>query len=282
MGRQTSGFPNCGQSGYGSSLKVLAPGPISSNDSGNSMPSFSVILAAAGKSSRFNDPNFKKPFANLGRKPVWLYSAELFQKVRDVKQVILVISPEDKDEFFARFGPNIAVMGIDVVMGGAERADSVEKGLAKVDSACDYVAIHDAARPCISRDLIVSVFDAAVQHGAAIPAIPVNSTLKRSASGDAIDETVDRSNLYQAQTPQAFKRELIQELYANRDGAQPTDEAQLLEMNGQKVALVAGSPFNIKVTTSEDLRFAKACLDAMPVSKLDAPIHPFANDNLFR
>ncbi|MDG1874383.1 MAG: 2-C-methyl-D-erythritol 4-phosphate cytidylyltransferase [Mariniblastus sp.] len=246
------------------------------------MPSFSVILAAAGKSSRFNDPNFKKPFANLKNKPVWLYSAELFQKVAGVKQVIMVISPEDKDEFIGRFGANVAVMGIDVVLGGAERADSVEKGLAKVDPSCDYVVIHDAARPCIDQELIVSVMDAAIEFEAAVPAIPINSTLKRSAAGKMIDETVDRSNLYQAQTPQVFKRGLIQELYASRNGAQPTDEAQLLEMNGHPVAMVAGSPFNIKITKREDLRFARACLDSMPATKFDAPIHPFANDDLFR
>lgn len=247
------------------------------------MPSFSVILAAAGRSSRFNDPNFKKPFANLKNKPVWLYSAELFLKRKDVKQIIIVISPEDKEDFFARFGPNVAVMGIEVVLGGAERADSVENGLAKVDPSTEFVAIHDAARPCFSLDMVEAVFDAAIQNGlGAIPATPLNSTIKRSASGKQVDETVDRSNLYLAQTPQVFKRRLIQDLYNKRDGAQPTDEAQLLEMNGHQVAIVPGSPLNIKITTQEDLRFAQACLDALPPTKFDAPIHPFAGDDLFR
>lgn len=246
------------------------------------MATFSVILAAAGRSSRFNDPNYKKPFAVLNGKPVWLYSVELFQKRADVKQIIIVISPDDKEDFIAKFGANIAVMGIELVLGGAERADSVENGLAKVDPSCDYVAIHDAARPCIDADLVESVFAEAQQQGAAIPAVPVNSTLKKSTDGKAIDNTVDRTNLYAAQTPQAFNRELIQELYANRNGAQPTDEAQLLELNDHPVAIVPGSPFNIKITTQADLRFAKACLAAMPTAKFDAPIHPFADDNLFR
>ena len=82
------------------------------------MASYSVILAAAGKSSRFQDPNFKKPFAPLRKKAIWLYSAELFLKRADVKQVIMVISPEDKEDFLTRFGPNLAVMGIDVALGG--------------------------------------------------------------------------------------------------------------------------------------------------------------------
>jgi 2-C-methyl-D-erythritol 4-phosphate cytidylyltransferase len=243
---------------------------------------FSVILAAAGRSSRFKDPNYKKPFAQLNRKAVWLYSADLFLKRADVKQVIIVISPEDKDEFLAKFGPNIAVLGVEVALGGNERADSVENALAKVDPGCDYVVIHDAARPCIDADLIESVFQSVKQNDATIPVIPVNSTLKRSGDGKFVEETVDRTNLYQAQTPQAFKRDLILSLYANRKGAQPTDEAQLAEMNGQRVAMVPGSPLNIKITTKQDLAFARACLEAMPKPKFDAPIHPFADDNLFR
>lgn len=246
------------------------------------MARFSVILAAAGKSSRFNDPNYKKPFAVLKRKAIWLHSAELFLKRSDVKQLIIVISPDDKEDFVSRFGPNIAVMGIDVALGGAERADSIQNALDKIDPANDYVAIHDAARPCIHADLIDDVFQAGLKHGAAIPAISVYSTLKRSANGRAVDETVDRSNLYLAQTPQVFKRSMIEMLYANRGDSNPTDEAQLAEQAGQHVAIVKGSSLNIKVTTKDDMRLAKACLDSMPVAKFDAPIHPFADDNLFR
>lgn len=243
---------------------------------------FSVILAAAGRSRRFNDPNYKKPFAQLNRKSVWLYSAELFLKRSDVKQVIIVISPEDKVDFLAKFGPNLAVLGVEVAIGGQERADSVENALAKVDPGCEFVVIHDAARPCIDADLIESVFKSVKTHKAAIPAIPVNSTLKKSMDGQFIDHTIDRSNLYQAQTPQAFDRELINSLYAQRDGFQPTDEAQLAEHLGQRVAIVPGSPLNIKLTTRQDLAFAQACLEAMPKPKFDAPIHPFADDNLLR
>lgn len=246
------------------------------------MATFSVILAAAGKSSRFNDPNYKKPFAQLKRKSIWLYSAELFLKRSDVKQLIIVIAPDDKEDFFSRFGPNLAVMGIDVAIGGEQRADSIQNALAKVDSSVDYVAIHDAARPCINADLIDSVFTAATKHGAAIPAIPVHSTLKRSGDGQQVDGTEDRSDLYMAQTPQVFKRTLIEELYANRGDLNPTDESQLAEAAGHTVAIVRGSPLNIKVTTKDDLRLAKACLDAMPATKFDAPIHPFADDNLWR
>ncbi len=84
------------------------------------MANFSVILAAAGQSRRFKDPNFKKPFASLNRKAVWLYSADLFLKRPDVKQLIIVISQDEKEDFFAKFGPNLAVLGIEVVLGGKE------------------------------------------------------------------------------------------------------------------------------------------------------------------
>ncbi|MFK7768747.1 MAG: 2-C-methyl-D-erythritol 4-phosphate cytidylyltransferase [Mariniblastus sp.] len=246
------------------------------------MSTFSVILAAAGRSSRFNDPNHKKPFAMLNRKAVWLHSAELFLKRNDVKQVIIVIAPEDKEDFVAKFGPNIAVLGVEVVLGGVERADSVQNALAAVAPDCDYVAIHDAARPCINADLIETVFHASRTNQVVVPAVPVSSTLKRSADGKVVDETVDRTNLYLSQTPQVFERGVLETLFENRGDLQPTDEAQMAELQNVPVTLVPGSALNLKITTREDMRFAKACLDAMPVPKFDAPIHPFADDNLFR
>lgn len=246
------------------------------------MATFSVILAAAGRSSRFNDQHYKKPFARLKDKAVWLHSADLFMKRADVKQVIIVISPDDKEDFMSKFGPNIAVLGIDVVLGGNERADSIQNGLARVDAAIGYVAIHDAARPCIFPELIDRVFTAATKHRAAIPVVPVASTVKKSVEGQMVDSTIDRSGLYLAQTPQVFSRELINDLYAKRGDMNPTDESQLAELAGETVVMVEGSPLNVKITTKQDLRFAKACLDAAPQTKFDAPIHPFADDNLWR
>ena len=205
-----------------------------------------------------------------------------FSQAQDVKQIIIVIAPEDKDDFLSKFGPNLAVLGIDVVLGGRERADSVENALAKVDDAADYVVIHDAARPCLDADLVERVFVAAGQSGAAIPAIPVNSTVKKSSDGRSVNSTVDRKGLYLAQTPQVFRRALILDLYKKRNGMAVTDESQLAEINGMEVALVEGSPLNIKITTKQDLAFASACLSAQPVTKFDAPIHPFNDDRLIR
>ncbi len=247
------------------------------------MAKFCVIIAAAGKSSRFKDLHFKKPFAILNGKAVWLYSAELFLKRSDVKQVVVVLAKEDQEEFAAKFGANIAIHGIDIASGGAERSDSVQNALAKVRDDIDYVAIHDAARPCIDEILVNGVFDAAVEHGAAIPTIPVFSTLKKSLDGKTIDETLDRSHLYLAQTPQVFAKDTLEDMYARRGDLQPTDEAQLAETLGHKVAMVEGSHLNIKITKRADLDLAKTFLAALPKPRFDAPPHPFSDgDSLWR
>jgi 2-C-methyl-D-erythritol 4-phosphate cytidylyltransferase len=243
---------------------------------------FAVILPAAGKSSRFHDKNYKKPFAPLGGRAVWLHVADKFLNRGDVKQTILVISPDDREYFDFKFAGNAAILGVEVVEGGAERADSVERALARVKSDIDFIAVHDAARPCIVDEWITSVFEAAEKHDAAIPAIPVSATLKRVGANHAIDETVDRSGLWEAQTPQVFRRQLLLEAYAKRGGVKATDEAQLVERLGKKVHVVAGSSINIKITTREDLRLAEAALKALPKPRFEGPVHPFADDDMWK
>lgn len=243
------------------------------------MATFSVILAAAGKSSRFQDPANKKPFVTLHQKAVWLHSAQRFWNRDDVKQLIVVIAEEDQESFQQRFGAVVSEHGVDVVVGGAERADSVQNALNAVDPDCDFVVIHDAARPCVSDEEIDRVLQAGKGGGAAILGIRVSSTVKKSADGRQVDETVDRSQLWLAQTPQCFARELIQEAYANRGEFNPTDEAQLVERTGGTVLLVEGSPTNIKLTTQADLAFAEACINARDVTHFDSPI---SNDRKVR
>ncbi len=245
------------------------------------MAKFAVILPAAGKSSRFKNPQYKKPFIPLGDRALWLHAAERFVNRGDVCQLILVISPEDRDYFDMRFSSNVVFLGINVVEGGKERADSVEKALAVVKDEADYVCVHDAARPCLASEWIDAVFAAARQHGAAILATPINGTIKR-ASGGKIVETVPREGLWEAQTPQVARKDLLRAAYARRQGVAATDDAQLLERMGQTVAIVPGSPLNLKVTTTEDLRLAEQALKVLPKPKLDRPAHPFADDDLWR
>ena len=246
------------------------------------MSKFAVIIAAAGKSARFTDKNYKKPYVPLANKPVWLYSADRFTSRGDVKQVIVVISPEDREDFMSKFGANVAILGLDVVDGGDERSDSVAKGLARVKPDIDFVCIHDAARPCIVDEWITKVFEAAEKSDAAILAIPVSGTLKRVGSDYAIVETVSRERLWEAQTPQVFRRQLLLDAHAKRGDFNATDDAQLVERLGVKVTVVPGSPINIKITTKEDLRLAEQALKALPKPKLTNAAHPFAGDDMWR
>jgi 2-C-methyl-D-erythritol 4-phosphate cytidylyltransferase len=164
------------------------------------------------------------------------------------------------------------------VLGGAERADSVEKALARVKPDIDFVCIHDAARPCLAEEWIEKIFAAGERTGAAIYAIPVAGTLKRVKADHTVEETVSRENLWEAQTPQVFRRQLLLDAFAKRDGFPATDEAQLVERIGETVNILHGSPLNLKIATQEDLRLAAQALKALPKPKLNTPSHPFADD----
>lgn len=246
------------------------------------MAKFAVILPAAGRSSRFRDKHYKKPFAVLGGRAVWLHSAERFLNRDDVVQTIVVIAAEDREQFNFKFSSNVAILGITVVEGGQERSDSVERALARVKPEAEFICVHDAARPCLCDEWVDRILQAAEKTGAAIFAIPVSGTLKRVGPGHAIRETVSRQDLWEAQTPQVFRRELLLEAYAKREGLQATDDAQLVERLGHSVTVVPGSPVNLKITTKEDLRLAEQALKALPKPKLQGPIHPFADDDMWR
>ena len=246
------------------------------------MSTFAVILPAAGQSRRFHDKAYKKPFAPLGGRAVWLHSAERFMNRSDVKQVIVCISAEDRELFDLKFGANIAILGVQVIEGGEHRSDTVQRALEKVKSEIDFVAVHDAARPCIADPWIDAVFDAAKRDGAAILAAPVQATLKRADPNKHISETVNREALWEAQTPQVFRRDLLIEAYAKRGRDPVTDDAQLVERLGKPVTIVPCSPLNIKITTRDDLKLAEQVLKVLPKPKLEGFNHPFADDNLWR
>jgi 2-C-methyl-D-erythritol 4-phosphate cytidylyltransferase len=255
------------------------------------MANFAVILPAAGQSRRFREKAYKKPYAPLGGKAVWLHSAERFMNRPDVKQLLVVIAPEDRELFNQRFGANVAFMGLQLVEGGKERADSIQRALEQVKEGIDFVAVHDAARPCLADPWIDDVFAAAERDGAAILATPVHATLKRVDGQDAstkgkgamrIIETVDRQSLWEAQTPQVFRRELLIEAYAKRGREPATDDAQLVERLGKPVTIVPCSPLNLKITTRDDLKLAEQVIKVLPKPKLEGFQHPFAGDDLFR
>lgn len=229
------------------------------------MSQFAVILAAAGMSQRFRDPHYKKTVVPLAGRPLWMYAAEAFSNRNDVAQIIMVISPDDREMFVEKFGGNLALLGAQLVLGGSTRAASVQNGLREVRADIPYVAIHDAARPCVSEVWIDAVFAKAKATGAAILATPCHSTLKRADAELRIKETVPREHLWLAQTPQVFKTDLLRAAYSKHPNvSEATDDASIVEASGHPVHIVEGSPLNIKVTTKADLKFAELALKALP------------------
>jgi 2-C-methyl-D-erythritol 4-phosphate cytidylyltransferase len=243
------------------------------------MSRFAVILPAAGQSSRFRDRE-KKPFVNLDGRAVWLRCAELFITRDDVCQCLIVIAPDDEETFRRRYQANLAFMNVQIAYGGKERFESVANALAMVKPEAEFVAIHDAVRPCLTTELIDTVFAAATKTGAAMLAVPVSDTLKRADAKGQVNETVSRQNLWLAQTPQVFRREWLVEAYSKRAqlGNNITDDAQLIETAGHTVHLIQGSTTNIKITAREDLMLAEAILKARPKPKAARPIHPFEDE----
>src|SRR5262249_6626833 len=181
------------------------------------MPKFAVILPAAGNSTRFQQQNRKKVFVELKGRPVWVRSVEYFVNRDDVVQTIVTIAPDDLEWFREKFRPNLAFLNVEIVPGGKERADSVQNALAKVRDDVDFIAVHDAARPLLAKQWVNEVFAAAEKYGAAMLAAPVTSTLKRvDANNHRIQQTVDRTNLWAAQTPQVFRRQLLIDAFQKR------------------------------------------------------------------
>jgi 2-C-methyl-D-erythritol 4-phosphate cytidylyltransferase len=227
------------------------------------MPRFAVILPAAGQSSRFGGAQ-KKPFLPLDGRAVWLRAADLFVNRSDVCQCVVVVAREDQQTFRARFGAELSRWDIRVADGGAERFESVANALGLLTAEADFVAVHDAARPCTPPARIDAVFAHAAATGAALLAVPVADTLKRDDGQGRVQATVPRQGLWLAQTPQVFRRDWLAAAYAARHrlGHDVTDDAQLLEATGHPVHLVAGSAANLKITTPDDLVLAEAILRA--------------------
>lgn len=231
------------------------------------MAGFAVIYPGAGRSERFGGGE-SKVLAKLDGRPVFLHTLEPFANRSDVVQQILVVSAEDHEKIRMSFGPNLAFMNVRLVLGGKRRRDSVANGLDALAENAEFVAIHDAARPCVTTAMIDAVFAAAARHGAAILAAPVTGTLKRLEQGN-VAATVDRSGLFEAQTPQVFRRDWLLEAYAAlHDEAEVTDEAQALEGLGKPVRVVESDRSNLKITTAGDVALASAILKSRPAKKM--------------
>lgn len=238
------------------------------------MAKVAVIVPGAGAGRRFAGKR-NKIFERIEDQPVFIRTLEAFTTRDDVCQVLLVISPDDMDEVTSRYGGHLGFMGVQVVEGGEKRSESVRNALEKLSDDAELICIHDAVRPCVSALWVDAVFAEAQKSGAAILAYPVHGTLKKVSEGGVIDETIARTALWEAQTPQVFRRDVLLKAYAGAID-DVTDDAQLVEAAGHPVSVVAGDPRNIKITTRADLDLVRAVIGTLPKPKRKGPGHPFA------
>ena len=233
------------------------------------MAKFSVIIPAAGRAERFGGQD-NKTFAKLGGRPMFLRTLELFINRSDVCQTILAVASEDLGTMKSKYGSNLGFMGVTLVEGGEKRFDSVAAALAVVADEADYVVVHDAARPCATADRIDAVFAEAVKTGAAILAAPITGTIKLVSPSKVIDETRSREGLFEAQTPQVFRKDVLLDAYKRIEGSDQeiTDDAQAVELAGHPVSVVQSDSTNLKVTTKADLTLANAILKSRPAPKV--------------
>ncbi len=222
-------------------------------------PFVSAIIAGAGLGKRMKT-SVRKPLLTIDGRPILIYTLRNLIRVKSIREVILVVNPRDLQLVQKELGRDLTPLRVSAVIGGgSHRYDSVKLGLKRVSERADLILIHDAVRPFVPSGLVRKVITRARVTGAAILAIPVVDTVKHARRGRII-KTVDRSHLWLAQTPQVFKRELIEAAYARRRPVGISDDAQLVERMGRPVALVPGTPGNFKITTTDDLALARAIL----------------------
>jgi len=221
-----------------------------------SQESVGAIIAAAGRSKRMGGGD--KLFAVVGGKPLLAHTLSAFDGCRGVDRVVLVLSPENMErgkELVAEAGFSKVAA---VCQGGERRQDSVCNGLEPLAS-CQWVVVHDGARPLVTAALIERGLEAAKKTGAAIAALPIGDTVKEVEPPDIIGHTLARGRLWAAQTPQVFRYDILRQAHQQAQG-EATDDAALVEKLGYQVRVFEGSPWNIKVTTAADLAVVEALL----------------------
>lgn len=224
-----------------------------------------VAVVPAGGTGKRMGAGTPKQFLMLDGVPMMLHALRVLERVPGVTEVVLVVPKEERDralsEVVERYGLKKVLK---VVPGGATRQESVRHGLNEVDKDVEIVVVHDAVRPFITEDRIERSIEAARKHGGAIVAVPMKDTPKQAGPDRLIQRTLDRTELWLAQTPQTFRRALVVEAYQKAAIAHvhATDDAALVERLGHKVAIVEGSWENIKITTPEDMILAEAILAA--------------------
>ena len=220
-----------------------------------------AIIVAAGRGTRMG-ANIDKLWLEVAGRPVIAHTWRRFNDAAEVDEIILVVRDGMQIHFTELAEKFHFQKKFQLVVGGAERQDSVWSGLAAVSSKTEIVLIQDAARPCTTAELISATIRAARETGAAVAAQPVADTLKETADGKIISRTVDRAKLWAVQTPQTFRVEVIRRALAaaREKNLKLTDDTAACELIGQPVALVKSSAPNPKVTVPADLPFVASLL----------------------
>ena len=230
-----------------------------------------VIIPAAGLGTRMaSAPKSKLPapskqFTELAGTPILIHTLRKFGAVPAVSEIWIALRKTEMDDFRDRLEQETTgeFKSVKVVEGGEHRQQSVANALGAISAhPADIVLVHDAVRPFVTREIIEEVIDAAQKYGAAIAGMPAIDTVKqvdRTAEGALITATVPRERVVLAQTPQGFRYDVLKQAFdeATADGFLGTDEASLVERSGKEVAVVMGSPKNIKITTPADLELAE-------------------------
>jgi 2-C-methyl-D-erythritol 4-phosphate cytidylyltransferase len=219
----------------------------------------SAVVVAAGRSQRMG---FDKLLTPLGGHPLLVHTLERLLLTEVPEEIILVIRPGSEAEMEAILSPLRDQGKIRLVPGGAQRQDSVQAGLKAVSDSSEYVMVHDAARPFVTKELIDVVLAAAKLSGAAVCGAPCSDSLKEVAEDGLVVRTVDRSKLWTVQTPQIFRTKLLRDAYraALKTGAIFTDDTAVVESMGHPVRIVLYNGINLKVTTPADWSLAEALL----------------------
>jgi len=222
-----------------------------------------AVVVAAGRSSRMGAA-LRKPFLTLEGTPVLVHAVRALAEAPSVKRIVVVVHPDDQrraDEILrAAHVPHVEA----ILPGGEERIDSVRVGALWPCAGIDKILVHDGARPLVTPALVEAVIQAAREHGAALAALALLDTVKKSSDGRFAEQTLERAHLFKAQTPQVFEAARFRALLerAAAEGFRPTDDSALWERYVGPVALVPGHPANLKLTQSEDLEIAQAIVRA--------------------
>ena len=220
-----------------------------------------------------------KQFLQLAGVPLLVHSLRVLEASQTIGEIILVVPETDVTACQNELVPAFGFSKISrVISGGTRRQDSVWNGLQAVDGRTDVVVVHDAVRPFVTEAMVQAVVDHARVHGAALVGIPLRDTIKRVGPDGMIEATLDRQRLWSAQTPQAFKVELLREAHQSgqRDNVDVTDDAGLVERSGRPVFIVPGTADNVKMTRPEDLLMGEAIAAAKrngPSVQTGVPFH---------